>query len=152
MIFCYNSFISYYRDRSRPLDQRTASRYAAGRRITLALMVTREIRSDWFWPLEAGKVQKLLIEDQASLQFYPDHPQKGRQDDQEDKSVPFRAGRVWTGKHVLIKWSKRRTRQDICETGINPGIVVFEEELNKTEDIVGGQAKYENWDQSTLIQ
>jgi hypothetical protein len=44
----------------------------------------------------------------------------------------------------LIKWSKRRTRQDICETGINPGIVVFEEELNKTEDIVGGQAKYEN--------
>jgi hypothetical protein len=89
-------------------------------------------------------VQKLLIEDQTSLQFYPDHPQKGRQDDQGDKSVPFRAGRVRTDRHVLVEWSKARTRQDTCGADINPGLVVLEEKLNNTEDRVGGQGKYEN--------
>ena len=96
-------------------------------------------------------MQKILIEDPTPLQFCPDYPQKGSQDGQGDKSVPFRAGPVRTDKHVLVEWSKARTRQDTCGADINPGLVVLEEELNNTEDRVGGQGKYENWGQSTLM-
>ena len=35
-------------------------------------------------------------------------------------------------------------RQDTCEADINPDLVIFEEELNNTEDRLGRQGKYEN--------